>query len=92
MAPFIPPARAGENPLTTVVAYAKPITTAFADIKKGDLVTYRPNWTNNCVMHQAAQKDSGGWIMSGLHNRNSESFTRITEREFIAVIGAVYVW
>lgn len=92
MAPFIPPSAAGKDPLTTVVAFAKPDSKPFGAISKGDLVVYRPAWAKGCVIHQAAQKDSGGWIMSGLNNPQSESFIRITEREFVAVISEVYVW
>jgi len=92
MAPYIPPAAKDKDPRSTVVAYAKPGDKGFADIRKGDLVTYHASWAKGFVLHQAAQKDSGGWIMSGLHNAHSESFTRITEREFVAVISEVYVW
>lgn len=92
MAPYIPPAKPGQDPLTTVVAYAVPSSRPFADIRKGDLIIYRPSWATGAVMHQAAQKDSRGWIMSGLNNPQSESFIRITEKEFVTVVSAVYVW
>lgn len=92
MAPYIPAAANGFDPLATVVAYAKPVSKPFAAIQKGDLVSYRPKWSKGCVLHQAAQKTASGWIMSGLHNAQSESFEPITEKEFVAVIGAVYVW
>ena len=92
MAPFIPPAAKGSDPMTTVVAYAKADSLPFEGIKKGNLVIYRPKWANGLVIHQAASQDSGGWIMSGLNNARSEDFERITEKEFVAIIGEVYVW
>ena len=92
MAPFIPAAPAGSDPLKTVVALAKPSGSPFAAIQKGDLVVYRPRWASGLVIHQAAQHTSGGWIMSGLHNSQSESFEPITEKEFVAIIQTVYVW
>ena len=92
MAPYIPAAPAGKDPMTTIVAYAKRDSRGFADIKKGDLVSYSPKWAKGLVLHQAAEKTSSGWIMSGLHNPQSESWEPITEREFFALISAVYVW
>ena len=92
MAPYIPAAPKGADPLHTVVAVAKPVSLPFTAIKKGDLVIYRPKWANGLIMHQAAQQTASGWIMSGLNNKQSESFEPITEKEFVAVVGAVYVW
>lgn len=92
MAPYLPHAKDGQDPLKTVVGYAKPSGAAFFTIRKGDLVVYWADWAKANVMHQAAQHDSGGWIMSGLHNRSSESFARVTPETFRAVIGEVYVW
>ena len=76
----------------TVVALAKPSDKTFSEIKKGDLIVYWADWAHGNVIHQAAQKDSGGWIMSGLHNAQSESFARVTAESFRAVIEEVYVW
>jgi len=92
MAPYIPAAPKGADPLKTVVALAKPVSLPFKAIRKGDLVVYRPKWANGLVIHQAAQETASGWIMSGLGNKQSESFEPITEKEFVALIGAVYVW
>ena len=92
MAPYIPAAPKGADPLKTVVALAKPVSLPFKAIRKGDLVVYRPKWANGLVVHQAAQETASGWIMSGLGNKQSESFEPITEKEFVALIGAVYVW
>ena len=92
MAPYIPPASEGKAPLSTVVAYVKPTSKKFGDIKKGDLVSYRTKWANGYVLHQAVELTSAGWIMSGLHNKQSETWEPITEKEFGAIIGEVYVW
>ena len=92
MAPYIPAAPKGSDPLKTVVALAKPVSLPFKAIRKGDLVIYRPKWANGLIIHQAAQETASGWIMSGLGNKQSESFEPITEKEFVALIGAVYVW
>ena len=92
MAPYIPAAPKGADPLKTVVALAKPVSLPFKAIRKGDLVIYRPKWANGLIIHQAAQETASGWIMSGLGNKQSESFEPITEKEFVALIGAVYVW
>lgn len=92
MAPFIQAAPKNADPLKTVVALAKPSDKTFSEIKKGDLIVYWADWAHGNVIHQAAQKDSGGWIMSGLHNAQSESFARVTAESFRAVIEEVYVW
>jgi len=96
MVPYLPAAPAGQVPLDTVVAYAVPRASAtFADIQEGDLCTYRADWLPdpaNCVMHQAAMKDHAGWIMSGLHNKSSESGDRVTARNFRAIVARTYVW
>ena len=92
MAPFIPPAPSA--PMTTYAAYAVVIAGSnFADIKPGDLCVYRAEWDLRLsVIHQAAQKDSGGWIMSGLHNARSEAAWRVTPANFIGVTIKVFVW
>lgn len=94
MAPYIPAAAPDLDPLATIVAYARPRAGAtFADIKPGDLVIYRAAWNpSHPVMHQAAQRDAQGWIMSGLHNNRSESWERVTAANFRAIIDRVYLW
>ena len=92
MAPYIPAAPAGSDPLTTVVALVKPSERSFKSILKGDLVVYRPKWAKGNVMHQAAQKQGGKWIMSGLGNSQSESFEPIGEDQFVCIIETTYVW
>ena len=93
MAPYIPAAAPGKDPDTTPVAFAALRAGAtFAEIKPGDLCLYLPTWTPGYVMHQAAQKDGDGWIMSGLHNERSEASWRVTEQNFKGIIARVYVW
>lgn len=90
MVPFIP--AAPSNPKTTIVAYARPSSRTYSEIKKGDLVCYYADWAKHGVIHQAAQKDSLGWIMSGLGNKHSEAFARVTSENFICHVDSIYVW
>lgn len=94
MAPFLPAAPAGADPLATVVAYVVIDAQAtFADIKKGALCIYKPEWSPRYpVMHQAAQQDGLGWIMSGLHNPRSEPGWRTTKRNFVGLVACAFVW
>ena len=92
MVPFIPAAPKGSVPEDTVVALAKPSSKPFKAISKGDLVVYRAGWTKSLVIHQAAQKHGDLWVMSGLGNAQSEWFAPVSEKEFVCVVEAVYVW
>ncbi len=94
MAPYIPAAPAGADPLKTIVAYAVRSDSRYEAIAPGALVVYRPCWANptGLVIHGAAQKDASGWIMSGLHNAQSESWARVTPANFIGIVKTVYVW
>lgn len=94
MAPFIPAAPAGVDPLSVVVAYAVPRAgSTFADVTIGTLCVYRPAWTRGTpVMHQAAQLTGAGWVMTGLANAHSEAFEPMTARTFVAVIASVHTW
>jgi hypothetical protein len=93
MAPYIPAALPGLDPLATIVAYAVLDSTAtFDGITKGALIVYLPAWTKGQVMHQAAARDAGGWIMSGLHNERSETWERLTPANYVGTVARVYVW
>ena len=93
MAPWIPAALPGLDPRKTVVAYAVIDTAAtFDGITTGALVVYSATWAGGRVIHQAAAKDSGGWIMSGLHNERSETWERVTAKNYIGTVARVYVW
>ena len=93
MAPYIPSALPGRDPLATIVAYAVLDTTAtFAGLTVGALVVYTPAWAKGRVMHQAALHDAGGWIMSGLHNERSETWERLTPATYVGTVARVYVW
>lgn len=89
MVPFIPASPA--NP-QSIVAYAAPSGKRFNELRKGDLVVYYADWAKGNVIHQAAERDGKGWIMSGLGNARSESFARVTEKDFFFHVEAVYVW
>lgn len=93
MSPWIPEALPGRDPFSTVVAYAVLDSSAnFKGITTGALVVYTPIWANRCVMHQAALRDSGGWIMSGLHNERSETWERVTAANYVGTVSRVYTW
>lgn len=94
MAPFIPAARAGLDPLATVCAYAVPqANSRYSDVAPGKLVVYAIEYVKNRnTMHQAALLDGGGWIMTGLHNKGYENKVRVTKENFVAVVARVYVW
>lgn len=93
MAPWIPAALPGLDPRQTVVAYAVIDSAATYDgITTGALVVYFATWAGGRVLHQAAAHDSGGWIMSGLHNERSETWERVTAANYIGTVARVYVW
>jgi len=93
MAPYIPAAPAGADPLRTVSALAVLVSGArYADIKAGSLVIYVPRWANRNVMHQAAQIDGNGWIMTGLGNKTYETMERVTAANFVGIVARTYVW
>ena len=41
---------------------------------------------------QAAQIDSGGWIMTGLGNKAYENKERVTASNFVGIVARTYVW
>lgn len=93
MAPWIPAALPGLDPRKTVVAYAVIDSAAtFDGITTGALVVYFATWAGGRVLHQAAARDSGGWIMSGLHNDRSETWERVTAANYVGTVARVYVW
>ena len=92
MQPYIRAARIGEDPRKIIVAYAMADSKPFKAISKGDLVVYQPTWAKRYVIHQAAKKQDDKWIMSGLHNRESEWFEPIGQDKFVCIIETVYVW
>ena len=93
MAPYIPAAAAGADPLRTVSALVVLVSGAsYSDIKAGSLCIYVPRWAGRNVMHQAAQIDAGGWIMTGLGNKAYENKERVTAANFVGIVSRTYVW
>ena len=93
MVPYIPAAPAGADPLRTVSALVVLVPHArYTDIKVGALCIYVPVWAGRNVMHQAAQIDSGGWIMTGLGNKIYENMERVTASNFVGIVSCTYVW
>lgn len=95
MYPYIDKAPEGSDPLTTVMAVAElDRDFSYSDIKKGDLIVYKnPRNHSMMIIHQAAQKDSLGWIMTGLNKKNAtETFWRVTEDNYVGKVVTTYVW
>lgn len=93
MAPYIPAAPKGADPLRTVSALVVLVSGAsYADIKAGSLCIYVPVWAGRNVMHQAAQIDAGGWIMTGLGNKSYETTERVTAANFVGIVSRTYIW
>jgi len=93
MVPYIPAAPKGADPLRTVCALAVLVPDArYADIKAGALCIYVPVWAGRNVMHQAAQIDAGGWIMTGLGNKSYETTERVTAANFVGIVSRTYIW
>lgn len=93
MAPYIPAAPAGRDPLTSLCAYVVLVPGAtINDVKPGTLVIYLPDWAGRNVMHQAAAFADGGWIMTGLHNKGYETAERMTAAKFVGLVARTYVW
>ena len=94
MAPYIPSAANGDDPLKTIVAYAVMGTDlAYKDITPGALVIYSINYVKGSnTMHQAALLDASGWIMTGLGNKEYENRVRVTSANFVGIVSKVYIW
>lgn len=94
MAPFIPPAPSGADPMETIVAFVvtRPGAT-FDDVTPGALCIYKPQWNKKgqSTMHQAALLTAYGWVMSGLHNERSESWEPMTKEKFTGIAAKAFV-
>lgn len=92
MAPYIPAAAAGQNPLETTVALAVTVRGAnYVSVTPGSLCLYRT--TSSAVgvtMHGAALLTSAGWKMSGLHNARSDVY--MTSENFVGIVARVFTW
>ena len=92
MAPYIPAAAAGRNPLETITALAVTVPGAsFASVTPGALCLYRHSASAvGVTMHGAAVLTPAGWKMSGLHNARSDIY--MTAGNFIGLVARVFVW
>ena len=64
---------------------------AYDSIQVGDVLEYsgRPDANKpdrRPIIHRAVAHDKGGWIMSGDHNRWSESWDRVTPETYIGTV------
>lgn len=95
MVPYIRAAREGELTSSVVAFFVTDARRSYVDIKVGDLCTYSPESVPGQTavwIHVAAQKDKNGWIMSGLANKRSESWQRVTPANFRAIVARVFTW
>jgi len=93
MVPYIPAAPKGTDPLRTVCALVVLDPNArYADIAIGSLCIYVPVWAGRHVLHQAAQIDGKGWIMTGLGNKDYENKERVTAANFVGIVARTYTW
>ena len=68
------------NDITVVVSIK------FSDVKAGDLVLRRVNWTySGWVLHRATNRFGGGWITCGDHNKSNDPGWMM-EDDFIAIV------
>lgn len=59
-------------------------------IRKGEVLIYRQPYYPNPIIHRAVQQDKDGWIMSGDSAKHTESWARVTAKEYIGTVVAVY--
>lgn len=65
----------------------------FASISEGDVLLYDADWLpagSPPVLHRAAMRDAGGWIMSGDNTAHYENKHRVTPRNYIGKVIAIY--
>lgn len=83
MRPYIP---GGDDEAT--VAYVEIERVSFGTLKENDLVVYRAPDTN--ILHQLVDRDSDGWIVSGLHNRYYDDL-RVTADNYVGRVVHTYI-
>ena len=52
-------------------------------IKVGEVLVYRATYHENPIIHRAAEQDSHGWLMSGDSAPVSESWARVTRKNYL---------
>lgn len=62
----------------------------FSNIKEGQILVYHATYNKNPIIHRAVQHDSYGWLMSGDSAKISESWSRVTEQNYIGTVIAIY--
>jgi hypothetical protein len=72
----------------TYVVVAKP---SFETLKRSDLLVYMGRLDarradRTCTLHRAVEHDRLGWLMSGDHNRWTESWDRVTPENYIGKV------
>jgi signal peptidase I len=65
----------------------------FDALQEGQVIAYRAAWIPGDglpVAHRLVGRDSHGWILSGDNNPRSEPQWRVTERNYIGLVIAIY--
>ena len=81
-------------PLIKGKAYVVVQYRRYDTINQGELLVYqgRPNAAKKnrlCMLHRAVLKDKYGWLMSGDHNRWSESWDRVTPVTYLGTVTTI---
>jgi hypothetical protein len=94
MAPLIPAARAGLDPLSTQVAVGVTVPGAtFESVVACQPCIYQPAWARGAfVLHLTSDRHGAGWIMTGLHNERYESWEPMTAAIYRGTVARIFTW
>ena len=59
-------------------------------IELGQVLIYSATYHDKPIIHRAVQKDAHGWLMSGDSSPRSESWARVTEKNYLGTAVAAY--
>jgi hypothetical protein len=62
----------------------------YETIRKGEVLIYSQPYHPIPIVHRAVQQDRDGWIMSGDSAKRTENWARVTQKEYIGTVVAVY--
>jgi hypothetical protein len=59
-------------------------------IRTGEVLVYRAAYHDKPIIHRAVERDSHGWLMSGDSASVSESWARVTEKNYLGTAIVAY--
>ena len=62
----------------------------YPKVKLGQVLVYNATYHNTPIIHRAVDKDRYGWLMAGDTAKQSESWARVTEQNYLGTVVAVY--